>query len=219
MSLVTNSARAERITPRMPARADSRVRYDKLVKAVGKLLATYGPSEITVQMIADAARMPTATVYHFFPSAEAALVAQARLYVASFEASMQKQVPMSARTPWPKAWRINSQTGRNLYVNDLARMRLLLGADLPRDVQVVDAEFNVRLGRLIVAQFERETFLPRIAKLEEACTNAVEINDMFWRKSFQQTGTISDAYFNEGIRAVVAYLETYLPADLKYRNP
>ena len=82
---------------------------------------------------------------------------------------------------------------------------------------MVDSEFNIRLGRIIADQFERETYLAPAPGLAEAFTNAIEINDTFWRMSFQRAGTITDAYFDEGLRAVIAYLGTYLPEHLEYR--
>ncbi len=218
MMLALKTLRAEKITPRWPSRADSRLRFQALMAAVGGLLTKSGPSEITIQMIAEAAKMPTATVYHFFPSAEAALLAQASIYIEDFETQANEATPVGERTSWQTAWRCAAQRGREVYTRDVARMRLLLGADVPRDVQSYDSEFNIRLGRIIAAKVERETFLPPIPGLDEACTNAVEINDTFWRMSFQRTGTITDAYFEEGMRAVIAYMRTYLPEQLQYRE-
>jgi hypothetical protein len=80
-----------------------------------------------------------------------------------------------------------------------------------------DADFNIRLGRIIAAKIERETFLPPTPRLAEACHNAVEINDTFWRMSFQRAGTITDAFFEEGMRATIAYMRLYLPEHLEYR--
>jgi AcrR family transcriptional regulator len=219
MTLASKSARAERITPRLPLRADSKLRFQALMAALRRLLAEHGPSDITIQMIAEAARMPTATVYHFFPSAEAALLAQARIYFEDFEAEAVGDTPVEERTSWQNAWRCSAQRSREFFTRDVARMRLLLGADVPRDVQNYDMDFNVRAGRMIVEKFERETFLPHVPGLAEACTNAVEINDTFWRMSFLRTGTITDAYFEEAMRAIIAYLRLYLPEELEYRKP
>ncbi|MCE9522430.1 MAG: TetR/AcrR family transcriptional regulator [Alphaproteobacteria bacterium] len=213
----SNLARADKITPRWPVRADSRARFQTLVSAVGRLLTQYGPSEITIQMIAEAVQMPSATVYHFFPSAEAALVAQAQIYISEFETMAGRETQLLDRTSWQRSWRAGAQRGREVFVADAARMRLLLGADVPADVQNVDAEFNIRLGRIIAAQFERETYLAPTPGLAEAFTHAVEISDTFWRLSFRRTGTITDYYFDEGMRAVIAYLSTYLPEQLEYR--
>ena len=85
MTIAIRHARIEKITPRWPSRADSKARFQLLMQAVEALLQQIGPSDITIQMIADAAHMPTATVYHFFPSAEAAMFAQARVYIERFE--------------------------------------------------------------------------------------------------------------------------------------
>jgi len=219
MSVALKSPRAERITPRWPARADSRVRFQMLMAAVGRLLAEFGPSEITIQMIAQAASMPPATVYHFFPSAEAALLAQAAEYFKAFEAEANEVTPVAERMSWQTAWRASAQRGREIFTGEVARMRLLLGADVPRDVQSYDTEFNIRIGRIIVAKLERETHLPPIPGLAEACANALEISDLFWRMSYQRRGTITDDHFEEGMKAVIAYMSVYLPQQLEYRTP
>jgi AcrR family transcriptional regulator len=218
MTGTVSTLRSEKITPRLPARADSRVRFQALTTAVATLLNKYGPSEITIQMIAEKAKMPTATVYHFFPSAEAALLAQARIYVEEFEALAEVPTPEAERTSWQNSWRWGAEQGRKHYLDSVPRMRLLLGADVPRDVQTVDSEFNVRLGQLVAKQFERRTVLPHIPGFAGVCTNAIEISDMFWRLSFQRTGTITDAYFDESMLAATAYLRCYLPEVLVFRS-
>src|SRR5215468_8252105 len=127
MTLALKTARSEKITPRWPARADSKARFQILMQAIESLLAQRGPSEITIQMIADEARMPTATVYHFFPSAEAAMFAQARVYVERFEKMGTEGRTPEERRSWQQAWRIGMQKGRDVYVANPSCMRLLLG--------------------------------------------------------------------------------------------
>ena len=218
MTLALKTARIEKITPRWPARSDSKARFQVLMQAIETLLAQCGPSEITIQMIADEARMPTATVYHFFPSAEAAMFAQARVYVERFEKMDAEGRAYDERRTWQDAWRIGLQKGREVYVANPACMRLLLGPDMPRDVQTYDSDFNVRLGRTAAKNFHEYFVMPHVEHLEEICTNAVEISDMFWRMSFARHGTITDAYFEEGMRALLAYLRTYLPETLTPRD-
>ena len=109
MTLALKAARIEKITPRWPARSDSKARFLVLMQAVETLLTQHGPSEITIQMIADEARMPTATVYHFFPSAEAAMFAQARVYIERFEKMSAEGRTPEERRSWQHAWRIGLQ--------------------------------------------------------------------------------------------------------------
>ena len=97
-------------------------------------------------------------------------------------------------------------------------MRLLLGPDVPRDIQTYDSDFNVRLGRTSAQQLREYYVVPEIENLEAICTNAIEICDTFWRMSFERHGTITDAYFDEGMRAVLAYLRTYIPEKLTRRD-
>jgi AcrR family transcriptional regulator len=218
MTLAIKAARIEKITPRWPARSDSKARFQILMQAVESLLAQRGPSEITIQMIADEAHMPTATVYHFFPSAEAAMFAQARVYVERFEKLSAEERAYDDRRTWQQAWRTGLRKGRDVYVANPSCMRLLLGPDVPRDVQTYDSDFNVRLGRTAVKQLHDYFVMPHVEGLEGVCTNAVEISDTFWRTSFDRHGTITDACFEESIRAVIAYLRTYLPEELTPRD-
>lgn len=214
----SKTARIEKITPRWPARSDSKARFQVLMAAVEALLTKHGPSEITIQMIADEARMPTATVYHFFPSADAAMFAQARVYIDRFEKmSVDGRAPDERRS-WQEAWRIGLQKAREHFVANVACMRLLLGIDVPRDIQTYDSAFNVRVGQNSAQHFHDYFVMPPIEGLEAICTNAVEINEIFWRKSFERYGTITDEYFEEGLRAVIAYLSTYLPQTLTPRD-
>ena len=218
MTFALKAARIGKITPRWPARSDSKARFLLLMQAVETLLAQHGPSEITIQMIADEARMPTATVYHFFPSAEAAMFAQARVYVERFEKMSAEGRTPEERRSWQGAWRIGMQKGRDLYISNVACMRLLLGPDVPRDVQTYDSDFNVRVGRTTAKHLHDYFVMPPIEGLEAICTNAVEISDTFWRMSFERHATITDAYFEESIRAVIAYLRTYIPEVLTPRD-
>ncbi len=218
MILAFKTARIEKITPRWPARADSKARFQLLMQAVEKLLLKHGPSDVTIQMIADEAHMPTATVYHFFPSAEAAMFAQARVYIERFEKLSAEGTAPHERRSWQGSWRVGSQRGRELYTSNVACMRLLLGPDVPRDIQTYDSDFNERLGRIIAAQFHDYFVTPDIEGLEAICTNAIEISDTFWRMSFERHGTITDALFDESMRAVVAYLRIYLPEVLTPRD-
>jgi AcrR family transcriptional regulator len=218
MILVLKNARIEKITPHWPARADSKARFQLLMQAVEKLLLEHGPSDITIQMIADEARMPTATVYHFFPSVDAAMFAQARVYIERFEKMSAERTAAHERRSWQGSWRVGAQRGRELFTSNVACMRLLLGPDVPRDIQTYDSDFNVRLGRICAGQFHDYFVTPDIEGLEAICTNAIEISDTFWRMSFERHGTITDAFFDESMRAVVAYLRTYLPEVLTPRE-
>ncbi len=218
MTLALKTARIEKITPRWPARSDSKARFQVLMQAVETLLSQRGPSDITIQLIADEAHMPTATVYHFFPSAEAAMFAQARVYIERFERLAAEGNAPADRRSWQNSWRVGSQRGRELYNSNIACMRLLLGPDVPRDIQTYDSDFNVRLGRIVAKQFHDYFVTPHIEGLETICTNAVEISDTFWRMSFERHATITDAYFDESMRAVIAYLRTYLPEVLTPRE-
>lgn len=218
MTIALKHARMGKITPRLPARSDSKARFQILMPAVEALLLRHDPSEITIQMIAEEAHMPTATVYHFFPTVEAAMFAQAQIYIEHLESIATNDGPPDDRASWQNSWRVAAQRWRGLVNSNLAYLRLLLGADLPRDVQRLDSDFNVRLGRIIAARFERYFVMPDVEDMESICANAIEICDAFWRMSFERHATITEDLFDEGMRAVFAYMRTYLPEVLEPRE-
>jgi AcrR family transcriptional regulator len=200
--------RAEKITPHWPVRSDGRARFQSLMAAVAALLADQGPSEITIQTIAARAHVPKASVYGFFPSVEAALLAQAHVYLREFRELARE--PVDGAQTWQEAWRGAAARARKVYVNDMAKMRLLLGADIPQDVQTAGQSYMADMARAVVTLFGRTGVAP-FPQLAEICTHAIEINGMFWRQSFQRSATISESHFEEGLKASVAYLATYLP--------
>jgi hypothetical protein len=146
------------------------------------------------------------------------MFAQARTYIERFEKLTAEGTAPDSRRSWQNSWRVGAQRGRELYNSNVACMRLLLGPDVPRDVQTYDSDFNVRQGRIIAQQFHDYFVTPQIEGLEAICTNAVEISDTFWRMSFERHATITDAFFDESMRAVTAYLRTYLPEVLTPRE-
>ena len=65
----------KRIVARRPQRKPGQVRFRKLLDALDELLATSNVQDIGLYQIAAKAKVPNASVYHFFPSTEAALLA------------------------------------------------------------------------------------------------------------------------------------------------
>ncbi|OYW87702.1 MAG: hypothetical protein B7Z22_03915 [Hyphomonas sp. 32-62-5] len=59
------------------------------------LLADHSPDEIGLYQIADQANVPPGSVYHFFPTKEAAFLALANRYLSGFEALTRKPIAPS----------------------------------------------------------------------------------------------------------------------------
>jgi AcrR family transcriptional regulator len=200
--------RTAKITPRWPVRSNSRQRFQVLLNAVAELLVDHDPSEITVHLIARRADAPPATVYHFFPSADAALLAQAHAYLEDFLRMSKEPAPDGGN--WRDVWRFASARARDAYTSDAARMRLLLADDVPSDVQTAGQAYVAEIGRAVTALLAPRVQSTDARTLESACVHAIAINGMFWRTSYRQARTITDAHFEEGLRASLAYLGTYL---------
>ena len=212
------SRRAEKITPRWPSRIDSRPRFKALLDALEALLDEFGPSEVSVQMIAEKAGMPPASVYHFFPSSDAACVALATTYLGEFVAQARTPLAVDPYGGWQDGIRRRAEVARAHYLANTACMRLLLGSDMPRDIQTLDASNVAEMGKGFADDIRRQFIVPEFDRFDYMVTNAIEISDAFWRMSYCRHQTITDEAFEESVRAVIAYMRTYLPDTLQVRS-
>jgi hypothetical protein len=60
--------------------------------------------------------------------------------------------------------------------------------------------------------------LPFVKDVERRFLVAIAISDGIWRSSFSEFRCITPDYEAEGVRAVVAYLRTFLPEHLEARR-
>ena len=75
--MATVATAKERTVARLPTRRAGHVRFKKLLEATDSLVAEMSIQDIGLYQIAERAQVPTASVYHFFPTKEAALLALA----------------------------------------------------------------------------------------------------------------------------------------------
>ena len=86
--------------PRAPQRERGVVRYRELLDALEVLLETHHPDDVGIYQIAEAAKAPPASTYHFFPTREAAFVALAGRHLDRFQQGMHTPVRASAFNSW-----------------------------------------------------------------------------------------------------------------------
>lgn len=214
---VENSAKRPS-APRKPARGRGLLRYDALVDATEFLLQTEDPDEVGLYRIAEQAGVPPASVYHFFPTKEAAFTALAiRIMDQLLEAHRE---PIRARDiqTWQDLFRMDCTRGKNFYNSHPAGLKIFYGGYGGVDARRIDEAATTRLSSAIYARMNTIFHMPymRNPELKFACR--MVILDAIWSISVQRYGYITDEFHEEAVVACLAYSRTYFPEQIELRD-
>lgn len=213
-----DSASRRASAPRQPARGRGLVRYAALVDATEMLLQTERPDEIGLYRIAEQAGVPPASVYHFFPTKEAAFTALAnRMADRLMEAH---RAPIRARElqTWQSMFRIDAGRARDFYNSHPAALKIFYGGYGGVDARRVDESVARRLSRAIYRRMDMIYHMPfiRDPAMKFACRLA--ILDSIWAISVQLHGEITEEYHNEALIACTAYSRHMFPEVMELRD-
>lgn len=208
---------SKRIVARQPQRRPGQVRFRKLLDALDQLLESNQVQDIGLYQIAAQAKVPNASVYHFFPSAEAALLALAEVHHnALLELSSQ---PLPQRpTRWQDLFRQKMTAAAHYHNVHPAALRLFLGANISVEIKSADVSQYHRLvdarSRMLNDYFQ----MPVIPDWERRLATYFAIIDGVFSISYIEHGFIRDDYIADAHLAGVAYLRCYLPEIIAPRD-
>jgi AcrR family transcriptional regulator len=201
LALDTNYAQ-----PRKPERANGKLRYDALLRAAESLLEDGGAAHLTIQKLAKMAKVPMASVYHFFPSPEAVSVALAETYFAGFANLVQQPVLGRENLSWQDIVAIFMARTVTFYRDHRYAQTLVLGSDQGWHIRRADLENNRVIGEAIFVQI-CDKFPPSSHhQLRAAIIIGISIGDAVLSLSVAQHDTITPHFADEARIAVVAYL-------------
>lgn len=202
------------IPPSRPMRRRGVERYNILLDATERLLADNSEEDISLAQIAEAAEVPLASVYHFFPNRNAAFVALAM----RFNEEIYQVSITPLRSPEPETWQgllHMIHTRAAAFQNSRpAALRLFLGAGVSVAVRNADLSGNARIARSRERFFEAYFHMPFIPDLVERLEIAGAGVDGIWALSYGRHGHITDHYRTEATAGAIDYLRRFLPEFL-----
>lgn len=208
--MVTKPREADREAPgpRRPERANGVERYGLLVAAAERVLERDGIDALTIQRIACEAGVPMASVYHFFPSPGAAVLAVAERYLAGFAQTIQARILGAGTKPWQDIVAILMRRTVRFYLRRPHAQRLFLGSDYSWQIRQADLLNNRAMAFTI-----RRIIAPHFAHMDEqdlldAIIIAISIGDAVLALSVARHGTITSKFGDEAIMVVCGYLST-----------
>ncbi len=204
--------------PRTPTRGRGIARYRALVEATESLLMDHSPDEVGLYQIAECAGVPPASVYHFFPSKEAAFLALAHHYVEQMDLRHSEPIQASALRSWQDLSAIDMRRAMQFHNEHPPLMKINFGGFGSVGSRQID---DLYAQKIAAAQYQRLNSLfhmPPMRDAERIFEMRVAIIDAIWGVSFRRHGEITEWYFQEAYNAVAAFMLQFLPARVEPRD-
>lgn len=197
---------AKIVEPRKPQRANGRARYEALVASTEKLLQDEGIDSLSIKRIADAAGVPMASVYHFFPSPGAACIAVAESYLEGFAEGVAQPIEQAGEMKWEQVIALLMERTVEFYRSHPYAQRLILGSDYSWQIRQADLGNNRAMAETIAGIIAPQFPTLEGAELRQALINAISIGDAILALSVAEHDVITKQFADEAILAVCSYL-------------
>lgn len=204
--------------PRVPRRERGIQRYRELLDALESLLETNHPDDVGIYQIAEKAKAPPASTYHFFPTKEAAFVALAGRHLNRFHMGLHVPVEASAFSSWLDLLAYDSIGSAHYFNSHPAALKLLIGRYGGLRVREMDIQHNRTVSREYVDRIRSAFELPDIVDSANKFHTMIEIQDAIWAISYVNHGYITPEYEREAVRAARAYIRLYFPEEIALRE-
>lgn len=219
--IATSESKAARPTaPRKPVRKRSRERYERLLDATESLLSAQDAGSVGLYDIAKQASVPPASVYHFFPTKEAAFVALAERFLVQLNAATHI-LPLDHRKieHWSDIFIMVTDRLITFYNDHPVLLKLFFGSGLTPDIRRRDMDYINSLSESGYAWMNRYFVMPYIPDPEMKFAIIYAIYDGITCASYERHGRVTDEFRDGLIAAVLAYCRTFLPDVIPLRPP
>ncbi len=204
--------------PRKPSRGRGLIRYDALVDATEQLLQSEDPDEVGLYRIAEQAGVPPASVYHFFPTKEAAFTALAMRIMDQLLDVHHEPIHARDVQTWQDLFRLDSTRACSFYNNHPAGLKIFYGGYGGVDARRIDEAATAKLAHAGYARLDKLFHMPFVRNPDFKFSCRLSILDSIWSSSVQRYGLITDEYHEEAVTACLAYSRTFLPDRIEQRD-
>lgn len=211
--------RQTRASPRAPSRGRGVIRYEGLLDSLEALLVDHDLEDIGLYQIAEHAGVPHASVYHFFPTKEAAFMALVQRYVSEIRSQQKhRPVPPEALRSWQDFLAQELREAIRFFRETPQAMKLFLGRFGGMETWRAEIAQNTSAAQLLFRRLNSAFHLPYIRDAETKLLTFIEVVDAVLGISYVRDGEITDDAVEEAHRASVAYCRLFLPDQLELRE-
>ncbi len=205
--------------PRRPSQRRSRLRFELLLDAADALLADKETTDVGLYDIAGAANVPPASVYHLFPTKEAAFVALAERYLIGLSHHIVRPAPASELRRWQDFVTLELHRAVEYYNDNKVMSKLFFGANVIPDVRILDVKNVEAASASTYGRMNKLFEMPYLYNADTKFATLIGIYDGIWMTSYARHGEITAEFARESELAGIAYCETFLPAVIPLRAP
>jgi AcrR family transcriptional regulator len=190
---------------RVPIQERAAARMAKVLSAAEQMLATLGPEKTSIPALAEAADVPRAAIYPFFPDKYALFSHLAQSHMAQLAQVLREAELKSADTlhDWVDA--AVAATARYYNAHPAASVLLLRGA-FTEPEQEAHAAKNLTIGEMFRAKVRELPELDALPSDPDVVLIAIELAFACMKYGYAREGTVSPAICREATRAVTNYL-------------
>lgn len=208
---------SRRDKPRVPSRGRGVARYKVLLDATQALLKKHDPADIGLYQIAEKADVPPASVYHFFPTKEAAFVALAQRYVDQLLELHRTPIQARLIRNWTDLYEIDTRRGMEFYNANVPALKIFYGGHGGVETREIDRIASAKMSRSGYARLNRIFHMPYLTNPDIKFAARLSILEAIWSLSVREMGRITEEYHREALEACFAYSHTFLPGRLEPR--
>ena len=200
--------------PKIPVQKRSRERVARILDAAEDILRESGVPAVTSHAVAERASVPPSSVYQFFPTRDAILVALEQNVIGHVQPYYDRGLAAATIRQWPDIIYMITEVGQKFYSDHPYVAPLIIGSYRTTDIYATDKSFNEQMAQQLLETFEQYFQLPPIDNIEHKFLVVIEIADAVWAISLRADGMITDEFNTEAQRAILGYLSNYLPPIL-----
>jgi AcrR family transcriptional regulator len=194
---------------RQPTQQRARERFDRILEESESLLLEVGLSGFSIPILAERLDYTRGSVYAYFPTHYAILNELVRRYAAQLEAMFLKRGEDLLQLAWRES--VGAVVDQAVHFHNskpVARL-LILGGAVTDDSYRAQETMIKRLGDFARAVWKQKGLvLPD--RQPDVTTLAVDIATACFRRSYFEHGSITPAYREAAITAMIAFLEPWI---------
>jgi len=192
-------------------------RRQLLLNTARKLLRTTRLADLSLGEIAKRAKVAKGSAYFFYDDFNALCVSLKALIDQELQDVLRAPLNESVSS-WQHIVRLLFDRGIAFLQEDPAACQLAVGVDASPALKLMDRANDVALGRIIDEHISAHFQLPLMPDRPKLFFRALELADVMLSLSMIEHGKITPGYVEEGRRAAIAYLKTYIPDELPPRR-
>ena len=196
---------------RQPLRERGIRRFQALLAATETLLETNDPDAIGLYQIAEHANAPPASVYHFFPSKEAAFLALSESYNERMKTCLEQPIDARELSSWQNLMEIDIRRCIDFHNKHVPMMKLSYFGFSGVGSKQIDDKFSSHLASSHHPRLRKIFQMPELRNAQKIFEMHFAIVDSIWGLSFRKHGKITEYYAQESHNACVAFHLQFLP--------